>query len=72
MRNKILRNILEGLVILMLIAGLVTASFNLKLGGFQPFMWFLIAIILILLIICNEVTQIREFFVKEKKGRVSK
>ncbi len=66
MRNKILRNILEGLVVLMLIAGLVTAVFNFTLGGFQPFVWFLIAITLILLIICYEVTQIHEFFVKKE------
>jgi asparagine N-glycosylation enzyme membrane subunit Stt3 len=66
MINKILRNILEGLVVLMLIAGLVTGALNLTLGGFQPFVWFLIAITLILLIVCNEVTRFREFFVKKK------
>jgi heme exporter protein D len=50
----------------MLIAGLVTGALNFTLGNFQPFMWFLVAITIILLIICSEATQIREFFVKKK------
>jgi hypothetical protein len=61
-----MRNILQGVVVLILIIGVITAALDLPLAGFQPFMWFIIAIVFILLIICNEVTQIREYFVKGK------
>jgi hypothetical protein len=45
---------------IILIGGVVTAALNMTLGGFRPVMWFLIAILSILIVICTEVTQIRE------------
>ncbi len=66
MNYKLLRNLLEWLVVTMLIVGIVTAALNLTFGGFTPIMWFLIAFAAILLIICTEVTQIREFLEKKK------
>jgi len=66
MNYKTLRNLLEWLVSIMFIAGVVTAALNVTLGGFTPLVWFQIALLAILIIICTEVTQIREFL--EKKG----
>jgi hypothetical protein len=68
MNYKILRNLLEWLVATMLIVGLVTAALNVTFGGFTPIMWFLIAFLAILIIICTEVTQIREFLESKKKS----
>ncbi len=66
MSYKLLRNLLEPLVAVMLILGIVTAALDVTFGGFTPIMWFLIASIAILLIICTEVTQIREFLESKK------
>jgi hypothetical protein len=66
MNYKILRNLLEWLVATMLIVGVVTAALNVTFGGFTPIMWFLIAFLAILIIICTEVTQIREFLQKKQ------
>ena len=66
MNYKLLRNILELLVLVMLILGIVTAAIDVTFGGFMPIIWFLIASIAILLIICTEVTQIRELLESKK------
>ena len=66
MNYKMLRNILEYLVIMMLIVRVVTAALNVTFGGFTPILWFVIAIVAILLIICTEGTRLREFL-KSKK-----
>ncbi len=66
MNQKLIRNILEWLVVAWLIAGIVTAALNLPFGGFTPLMWFLLAFVTILIIICSEVTMIRELL-KSKK-----
>ena len=66
MNYKLLRNLLEWLVVTMLIVGIVTAALNATFGGFTPIMWFLIAFVAILIIICTEVTQIREFLESKK------
>ncbi len=66
MNYKLLRNLLEWLVVAMLIVGIVTAALNVTFGGFTPIMWFLIAFVAILIIICTEVTQIREFLESKK------
>jgi len=68
MNYKILRNLLEWLVATMLIVGVVTAALNVTFGGFTPIRWFLIAFLAILIIICTEVTQIREFLESKKKS----
>lgn len=60
------RKILQVVVAIMLILGFITASFNLIIQGFTPVVWFEIAACGILLVICNEVTQIREITTKKK------
>ena len=66
MSYKLLRNILECVVSAMLIVGIVTAALDATFGGFTPIIWFLIAFVAILIIICTEVTQIREFLESKK------
>jgi uncharacterized membrane protein YiaA len=66
MNQKLLRDLLEWLVVAMLIVGIVTAALNATFGGFTPIMWFLIAFVAILIIICSEVTMIRTFLESKK------
>ncbi len=66
MNNKLLRNILEVFVVVMLILGIVTAALNLTFGGFTPILWFVLALWAVLVIICSEVTMLREFLEKKK------
>ncbi len=66
MNQKLLRNILELLVVALLIVGIVTAALNLTFGGFIAMLWFLLALVAILIIICSEVTMIRELLESKK------
>ena len=65
MSYKTLRNIMEWLVSIMFIVGVVTAALNATFAGFTPIIWFLIAGLALILIICTEVTQIRESLEKK-------
>lgn len=47
------------LVVVLVIVGIVTAALNLSFGGFTPIMWFLLALIVLLIITCHEVLTIR-------------
>ena len=60
-------DILEWFVGAFFLAGIVTASLNVDLGGFTPVMWFVLALVIILLIICMEVTMIRAFLESRKQ-----
>ena len=66
MSFKTLRNILEWLVMIMLFVGVVTAVLNMTLAGFTPIIWVLISLWALIMIICTEVTQIRESLEKKK------
>lgn len=66
MSFKTLRNILEWLVMILLIVGVVTAVLNISLAGFTPIIWVLISLWALIMIICTEVTQIRESLEKKK------
>jgi hypothetical protein len=66
MNHKLMRNLLEWLVIAFLIAGIVSAALNVTFSGFTPMLWFLLAIVAILIIICSEVTLIRESLERKK------
>ncbi len=68
MNYKLLRNLLEWLVVAMLIGGIVTAALNVTFSGFTPVIWFLIAFVAILIIICAEVTQLREYLESKKSN----
>ena len=47
------------LAVVLLIIGIVTAALNATFGGFTPIMWFLLAIVDVLIITCHEVMTIR-------------
>ena len=66
MSYKIVRDVCEWLAMIMLLVGVVTAALDATFGGFTPIMWFVIALLAVLIIICTEVSRIREFLVKDK------
>ncbi len=63
---KLIRNILETLVVIFLIVGIITATLNVTFGGFTPVLWFLLAFWAVLIIICMEVTMIRAYLESKK------
>jgi amino acid permease len=66
MSYKTLRSILEWVVMILMAIGIVAAAFDLTLGGFTPIVWLLISLWALLMIICTEVSQIRESLGKKK------
>lgn len=66
MSFRTLRTILEWLVMIFLIVGVVTAVLNITLAGFTPIIWLLISLWALVMIICTEVTQIRESLEKKE------
>ena len=54
------------LVIVMLIVGIVTAALNATFGGFEPILWFLLALAILMILICQEVLRIRIFLESRK------
>lgn len=68
MNLKKWRDLFEWPVMIFLIVGIVTAALDVKIGGFTPIIWFLISFWSLLIIICMEVTMIREFLEKLKES----
>lgn len=60
-------NILEWPAIILLIVGIITAVLNVDLGGFTPLTWIALALFIILIIICMEVSMIRAFLESRKR-----
>jgi len=54
-------NILEWLAMALLIVGIITAALDVSFGGFTPLLWFILALFIIVIIICMEVSMIRAF-----------
>ena len=54
------------LVVVLTIVGIVTAALNATFGGFTPIMWFLLALIVLIIITCHEVLTIREWLESKK------
>ena len=54
------------LVVVLVIVGIVTAALNKTFGGFTPIIWFLLALIVLLIITCHEVLTIREWLESKK------
>ena len=63
---KLIRDILEWLVVIFLIVGIITAVLNVTIGGFTPVLWFLLALWAVLIIICMEVTMMRALLERKK------
>ena len=59
-------NILEIPLVIFLFIGIITAVFNVTLGGVTPIVWFLLSFWCILVIICMEVTIIRAALERKK------
>ena len=66
MNLKTLHDLFEWPVMITFMIGVVTAAFDVTLGGFTPVIWFLISLWTLIMIICFEATQIREYLEKEK------
>jgi len=54
------------LVVVLTIVGIATAAINVTFGGFTPIMWFLLALIVLIIITCHEVLTIREWLESKK------
>lgn len=54
------------LAVVLLIVGIVTAALNATFGGFTPIMWFLLALVDVLIITCHEVMTIRTILESKK------
>ena len=50
----------------LLVVGIVTAALNATFGGFTPIMWFLLALVDVLIITCHEVMTIRTLLESKK------
>jgi uncharacterized membrane protein len=61
------RDIGRFLVVVLTIVGVVTAALNLTFGGFTPIIWFLLALIVLLILTCHEVLTIRNYL--ERRNR---
>ena len=51
-----------------LIVGIVTAALDVTFGGFAPILWFLIAILAFIIVVCTEVVQLR-LLLESKKDK---
>jgi len=54
------------LAVALLIVGIITAALNATFGGFTPIMWFLLALVDVLIITCHEVMTIRTLLESKK------
>ena len=50
-----------------LIVGIVTAAMNKAFGGFTPIVWFLIAILCMVTVVCTEVALARDLLETRKE-----
>jgi hypothetical protein len=66
MSYRIVHDVMPWIFVVMFIVGIVTAILDLTLAGFTPVIWFLIGVIAILLVICNEVTQLSKHIMEKK------
>ena len=60
-------SILEWPALALFIVGIVTAALDVRLGGFTPIVWLVLAFGLILVIVCMEVSMIRAFLESRKQ-----
>ena len=59
MQNQLNLDFPRVLVVVLVIVGIVTAVLNVSFGGFTPVMWFLLALVVLLIITCHEIMRIR-------------
>jgi hypothetical protein len=68
MGYKTVRDVAEWLFVILLVVGIATAALNATIAGFTPTVWLLLALMALVLIICTEVSRIREFLLAEKES----
>ena len=66
MANKPRWDFFRYLAGVLIVVGIVTAALNATFGGFTPIMWFLLALVDVLIITCNEVLTIRRLLEGKK------
>lgn len=66
MSLKFVRDIFEWPIVVFLIVGIVTAIFDVTIRGFSPAIWFLVSFWFLFVVICIEVSMIRERLEKEQ------
>ena len=66
MKNKFTFYFPRYLAIVLVIVGIVTAALDKTFGGFTPIMWFILALIDLLIITCHEIMTIRIFLQSRK------
>ena len=66
MKNQLRWNLCRYLAVVLLIVGIVTAALNATFSGFTPIMWFLLALVDVLIITCHEVLMIRTLLESKK------
>jgi len=66
MSLKKLHDLFEWPVMILFFVGIITAAFDIKIGGFTPVSWFLVSLWFLLMIVCFEATMIREHLEKER------
>ncbi len=66
MKSKLGHYFPRYLVAVLLIVGIVTAALKATFGGFTPIMWFLLALVDVLIITCHEVLMIRTLLESKK------
>jgi hypothetical protein len=59
MKNKLRLDFPRVLAVVLAVVGIITAALNATFGGFTPIMWFLLAIIDLIIITCHEIMTIR-------------
>ena len=60
------QSILEIPVLIFFFMGIITATLNVTISGFTPFLWLLLSFWCILIIICMNVTMIRAALERKK------
>lgn len=55
-----IRDLLEWPVMIFFLVGIITAALNLTIAGFTPIIWFIFSFWSLILIICMEISMIRE------------
>jgi len=68
MNLKKWRDLFEWPVMIFLIVGIVTAALDVEIAGFTPVIWLLISFWFLFIIICMEVSMIRQFLEKSKES----
>ncbi len=66
MKNQLRWDFPRVLAVVLLIVGIVTAALNATFGGFTSIMWFLLALVDVLIITCHEVLTIRKLLESKK------